>query len=214
MYRSIHRANLTHSYLMHALKPINFEIFLLIKLSRWYMITCNNKWHGYNVNPTSVVTWDTIWMITLTLHRPLGSCRDWDSAGREGKASMPVNFNQDESLQFPRLSKTVMESVRFSKDPPKLWPVEYKHSEFFSDSGAFLIRAILCHLTNEMPFVLPYRMQLAGGSFSLFTVYLLQHVYFRPPSCTICQISALPNGSPHILKLSPEMLAYFNTSLG
>lgn len=59
---------------------------------------------------------------------------------------MPVNFNQDESLQFPRLSKTVMESVRFSKGPQKLWPVEYKHSEFFSDSGAFL------NLGNRLPF--------------------------------------------------------------
>lgn len=76
-------------------------------------------------------------MITLSLDKPMGSCRDGDSAGWEGKASMPVNFNQDESLQFPRFSKTAMESVRFSKDPRKLWPVEYKHSEFFCDSGAF-----------------------------------------------------------------------------
>lgn len=170
------------------------------------MITYNNKWCGYNVNPTSIVIWDTILMIILTLHKPMGSCRDRDSAGWGGKASMPVNFNQDESLQFPRFSKTAMESVRFSKGPRKLWPVEYKHSEFFCDSGAFWICAILCNLTNEVPFVLPYRMQLAGGSFNLFTVYLLQNVYVHPPSCTIClsstafllyRMKALTSSSSH-----------------
>lgn len=66
------------------------------------MIICC-KWHGCNVSYTSIVKRDTI-LINPTLHQPMGSCQDWDSAGREGNASMLGNF-QNELLQFPRFSK-------------------------------------------------------------------------------------------------------------
>lgn len=107
-------------------------------------------------------------------------CRGWDSAGREGKPSMPVNFNQDELLQFPRFSKTIMELGSVEAGYHHL-PVEYNHSEVFKDASLpkqcsplwFDKWSALCSALQN---VINWRI------FQLFTEYLLKHVYFHVPS--------------------------------
>lgn len=116
----------------------------------------------------------------LTLHKPMEICRDWDSSGKEGKPSMPVNFNQDELLQFPRFSQTMME-LSSGEACYHLLLIEYNHSEIFKDAGPpkqcnplqFDKWSALCSALQN---VINWRI------FQLFTEYLLKHVYFHVPS--------------------------------
>lgn len=142
------------------------------------------KWHGHNVTYTSVVKRDTTWM-NLTWHKPMGSCRAWDSAGREGKASMPVNFKQDELLQFPRFSKTIMESgwVKATK------ALACGMQSFWVYQGYLCLPKQCNPLWHDKWSALCSALQnvISWRIFQLFTVYLVKHVYFHFPSCTMCQ---------------------------